>query len=140
MATKITKPIVAGIIATLLMTIFMMLMPILGAPKMNPALMLSMIMKMPLAVGWIAHFMIGIIFAFAYAAIFINLLKKVQNNLFKGAIFGFTTFIFAQIIMATMGSLIGEMPSMEVNMMLMMISSIVSHIIFGIGIAIFIKK
>jgi hypothetical protein len=39
------------------------------------------------------HFMVGIIFAMAYTFFFINLIKKVSSNIFKGAIFGMAAFI-----------------------------------------------
>ncbi|MBG0780957.1 MAG: hypothetical protein H0S84_01675 [Bacteroidales bacterium] len=43
------------------MTLIMMVGPMMGMPKMNPATMLSMMMGFPLIVGWIMHFMIGLI-------------------------------------------------------------------------------
>ena len=139
MQNKITKSITAGIIGTTVMTLFMMIAPMMGMPKMSAPHMLSGMLVVPIAVGWIMHFMIGTIFAFAYAFFFINVLKKVSSNILKGAIFGFAVFIFAQIMMAIMGMMM-PMPPMEGNMMLMMIGSIMGHIVFGITVAIFIKE
>jgi hypothetical protein len=110
----------------------------MGMPKMNPAAMLSMMMGFPIIVGWVMHFMIGIIFALAYAFFFINLIKKVINNILKGAIFGMAAFIFAQIMMAIMGMML-PMPPMEGSMILMMLGSIMGHVIFGIVVAQFVK-
>ena len=139
MQNKITKSITAGIIGTAVMTLFMMIAPIMGMPKMSAPHMVSGMLGVPIAVGWIMHFMIGTIFAFAYAFFFINVLKKVSSNILKGAIFGFAVFIFAQIMMAIMGMMM-PMPPMEGSMMLMMIGSIMGHIVFGITVAIFIKE
>lgn len=138
MTTKIKQSLIGGIIGTAVMTMIMFIAPMMGMPKMSPPEMLSMMMGFPIAVGWLMHFMIGIIFAMAYAFFFINLIKKVNNNILKGAIFGFAVFIFAQIMMAVMGILM-PMPPMEGSMMLMMVGSIMGHIIFGITVALFVK-
>jgi hypothetical protein len=139
MATKIKQALIGGIIGTAVMTIIMMIAPMMGMPKMNPPHMLSMMMGFSIVVGWLMHFMIGIIFAMAYAFFFINVVKKVSNNILKGAIFGFAVFIFAQIMMAIMGMMF-PMPPMEGSMLLMMIGSIMGHVIFGIIVALFVKE
>jgi hypothetical protein len=139
MTNKIKQALIGGIISTAVMTMVMFIAPILGMPKMNPAEMLAGMMGLPVAIGWLMHFLIGIIFTMSYAFFFINILKKVGNNILKGAIFGFAVFIFAQIMMAVMGMLM-SMPPMEDSMMLMMIDSIMGHIIFGITLAMFVKE
>lgn len=139
MTTKIKQTLIGGIIGTALMTVVMMIAPMIGMPKMNPPQMLSMMMGIPIVVGWLMHFMIGIIFAMAYAFFFINLIKKVNSNILKGAIFGFAVFIFAQIMMAIMGMMM-PMPPIEGSMLLMMVGSIMGHIIFGITVALFVKE
>lgn len=83
----------------------------IGMPKMNLPEMLSMMMGFPIELGWLMHFMRGIIFAMAYAFFFINFVKNLSNNILKGAIFGFAVFIFAQIMMAIMG-MVFSMPPM----------------------------
>ncbi len=135
---KIKQALLGGIVGTAVMTVVMMIAPMMGMPEMNPPEMLSGMMGMPIAVGWLMHFMIGIIFALAYAFFFINVVKKINNNILKGAIFGFVVFIFAQIMMAIMG-MIFPMPPMEGSMVLIMVGSIVGHIIFGIIVALFVK-
>ena len=139
MQNKITKSITAGIIGTAVMTLFMMIAPMMGMPKMSAPHMMSGMLGVPIAVGWIMHFMIGTIFAFAYAFFFINVLKKVSSNILKGVVFGFAVFSFAQIMMAIVGMMM-PMPPMEGSMMLMIIGSIMGHIVFGITVAIFVKE
>jgi len=139
MTTKIKQAFIGGIIGTIVMTVVMMIAPMFGMPKMNPPQMLSMMMGLPIAVGWLMHFMVGIIFSMAYAFLFINLIKKVSSNIFKGAIFGMAAFIFAQIMMAIMGAMF-PMPPMEGSMILIMVGSIMGHIIFGITVALFVKE
>lgn len=106
---------------------------------MNPAEMLAGMMGFPLIVGWIMHFMIGIIFAMAYATLFIKVVLRLSNNIIRGAIFGLAIFFFSQIIMALMAMML-PMPPMEGSKMLMMVGSIVGHLIFGVVIAQFVKE
>lgn len=140
METKIKQSLIGGIIGTAVMTMIMFVAPIMGMPKMNPATMLSMMMGFPLAIGWIIHFMIGIIFALIYAFFFIQLVRKVNSNLLKGAIFGLAAFVFAQIAIGIMGAMLGGMPQPEGSMMLMMIGSIMGHVIFGVVVTAFVKE
>lgn len=140
MNTKITQSVIGGIVATLAMTLVMMVGPMMGMPKMNPAAMLSMMMGVPLFLGWVMHFMIGIIFALMYIYLMLPLLKKVNSKIWKGVIFGFAAFVFAQLAMMVMGTMFGNMPAPEGSMALMMIGSILGHVIFGIVVALFIKN
>ena len=60
------KSILAGVIGTAIMTVFMMIAPMMGMPKMSPPNMLSGMLSAPLIMGWIMHFVIGIVFAYGY--------------------------------------------------------------------------
>lgn len=133
MNTKIQKSILAGIIGTAIMTVVMMIAPMMGMPKMSPPEMLSGMLGMPVFVGWIMHFMIGIMFAFAYTYLCI-FKHKISNVWLKGAVFGIIAFIFAQVMMAIMGMMM-PMPAMEGSMMLTMIGSLMGHIIFGMAVS-----
>jgi len=139
MTNKFKQALMGGIIGTLVMTIVMMVAPMMGMPKMNPPAMLASMMGFPIVVGWIMHFMIGISFALAYAFFFVKLVKRISNNIVKGAVYGFAAFVFAQIMMGMM-SFIMPPPPMEGSMMLMMVGSIMGHIIFGITIIYFVKE
>jgi len=133
MNTKIQKSILAGIIGTAIMTVVMMVAPMMGMPKMSPPEVLSGMLGMPVFVGWVMHFMIGIMFAFAYTYLCIYK-HKISNVWLKGAVFGIIAFVFAQIMMAIMGAMM-PMPKMEGSMMLTMIGSLMGHIIFGMAVA-----
>ena len=80
MKTKISQAVIGGIVATLAMTMVMFIAPYMGLPKMNAAAMLSMMMGVPVLIGWGLHFMIGIVFALAYVFLFVPILKKVRNR------------------------------------------------------------
>ena len=133
MNTKIQKSILAGIIGTAIMTAVMMIAPMMGMPKMSPPKMLSAMLGVPVFIGWILHFMIGITFAFAYTYLCI-LKDKIKSTWIKGALFGIIAFVFAQIMMGVMG-MVFPMPKMEGSMALIAIGSLMGHIIFGMAVA-----
>jgi len=140
MNPKISQAITGGIVATIAMTLFMMIVPMMGMPKMNVPEMLSGMMVFSIITGWLMHFMIGITLALIYAFPFANLLKKISNKIFKGAIFGLAVFLLAQIRFAILGAMFSGMPPPEGSMELMMIGSILGHVIFGIVVALFVKE
>jgi uncharacterized membrane protein YagU involved in acid resistance len=133
------KTIIGGIVATLAMTMLMMVAPMMGMPKMNTGEMLGGMMGGSVILGWMIHFVIGIIFAYAYLYL-VNKKLKIANNLLRGAIYGFIIFIFAQIMMAGMGAM-GIAPEMpKENMAMMIVGSIMGHLLYGTVLGAFIKK
>jgi len=139
MKTKISQAVIGGIVATLVMTMVMFVAPYMGLPKMNAAAMLSMMMSVPVLIGWGIHFMIGIVFALAYVFLFVAILKKVNNIIIKGIIFGLAVFVFAQIMMAVMGAIFGGMSSPEGSILLVLLGGIIGHIVYGIIVSLLIK-
>lgn len=134
MKNKIQKSILAGIIGTAIMTLVMMVAPMMGMPKMSPPAMLASMMGMPILVGWIMHFMIGIMFAFGYT--YLCIFKwKIANIWLKGAVYGIVVFVFAQIMMAVMGAMM-PMPPMEGSMIVAMLGSLMGHIIYGMAVSV----
>ncbi|HRA41791.1 MAG TPA: hypothetical protein PK108_14730, partial [Pyrinomonadaceae bacterium] len=57
----------------------------------------------------------------------------------KGAIYGVAAFIFAQIMMAVMGTMF-PMPMMEGSMMMIAVGSLMGHVIFGVVVALLVGK
>lgn len=133
MKSKIAQSVIAGLVATAVMTGFIFLAPMMGLPKMNPAEMLSRMMGVPLMVGYLMHCMIGIISAAAYVYLF-NSKVRIQSKLVKGSLFGFAVFIFAQVMIFIIGKLM-PMPMAEDNMMLIMLGSLIGHLVYGIVVA-----
>ncbi len=133
MKSKIAQSIIAGLVATAVMTGFMFLAPMMGLPKMNPVEMLSGMMGVSLMIGYFMHFMIGIIFAAVYVYLF-NPKVHISSKLLKGVLFGFAVFVFAQVMMFIIGKMM-PMPMPQDNMMLMMLGSLIGHLVFGIVLA-----
>lgn len=140
MKTKVTQAVTGGLIGTAAMSLVMFVAPMMGMPKMNPAEMLSGMMAIPSFIGWMMHFMIGIIFTLMYVFLLLPILKEVNGKVLKGIIFGIAAFIFAQIAMALMGAMFGEMPSPEGSMVLIAIGSIFGHLVFGVVAALFVSE
>lgn len=135
MENKFIKAVIAGIVATAVMTVVGLMAPYMGLPKMNPAEMLSGMLGVSLALGWIMHFMIGIIFASAYVYWF-DPKVKIHSKFWKGMTFGFAVFVFAQAMMFLMGLVLpAPSPSPEPNMALMMIGSLIGHFVYGVFVA-----
>ncbi len=133
MKSKIAQSVIAGLVATAVMTGVGLMAPYMGLPKMNPAEMLSGMMGVPLMVGYLMHCMIGIIFAAAYVYFF-NPKVHIESKFLKGIVFGFAVFVFAQIMMFIIGKIM-PMPMPQDNMMLMMLGSLVGHLVYGIVVA-----
>tara|TARA_Y100000385_G_scaffold1093_1_gene1170 strand:- start:1427 stop:1813 length:387 start_codon:yes stop_codon:yes gene_type:complete len=122
------KSILAGVIGTAIMTVFMMIAPMMGMPKMSPPNMLSGMLSAPLIVGWIMHFVIGIVFAYGYIH-YVSAKLKFKNIYVKGAVFGIIVFVLAQIMMAIMAAPMGGSMALNVS------GSLLGHIVFGIAVA-----
>jgi uncharacterized membrane protein YagU involved in acid resistance len=139
MNNKIMKSLAAGAAATVVMTMIMFMAPMMGLPKMNPPAMLAVTMGFPIMVGWMMHFMIGIVFAMGYTFLFSSFLNRISNKVVNGVVFGMIAFVLAQIGMAMMG-MIFTMPKMEGSMALMMLGSVIGHVLFGIVVTMIIKE
>jgi len=133
MSYKFQKSILAGIIGAAVMSMVTMMAPLMGMPRMSPPQMLSGMLSLPVFMGWVMHFMTGIVFALAYTYLFAPKVK-IENIFLKGAVFGVIIFIFAQAMMFLMGAMI-TMPKPDGSMILMMIGGLMGHLIFGIAVA-----
>lgn len=139
MNTKISQSLVAGIAATIVMTIVMMIAPMMGLAEMNPPAMVSGMIGMPITVGWIMHFMIGIVFAASFVYFFRYKLP-IGNTVLKGVVFGIIIAIFAKISMTMMGTMTGGgAPVPEGSMAPMLIGLVLGHVVFGIVVALVAK-
>lgn len=137
MKTKLTKALAGGIAGTAVMTMVMFMAPMMGLPKMNVAEMLSGMMGVPLAIGWIMHFMIGAMFAVIYALLLMEKLSEIKSSLAQGVVFGMIVFVFAQLVMAMMGKCILCMPDGRMGMLM---GSIMGHVLYGIVVALIVNR
>jgi len=124
MNINIGRAVLAGMIGTVVMTaVGLWMAPLMGMPPMNPAVMLAGAMGGNLALGWMAHFMIGITLAAGYALVGSALPGP---GFVRGALYGIAPFLMAQIlVMPMMG-----MPLFSGSAAMAM-GSLLGHLIYG---------
>lgn len=128
MDSRMINSVTGGLIATLAMTAMLFAAPIMGMPKMPIGNMLAGFMHLPVAIGWMMHFMIGIILAAGYVFVFQSILPG--NKLVKGILYGFIPFVLAQIVvMPIMGA--GLFSTNTPAPVMMVIGSLVGHAAYG---------
>lgn len=129
MERNIGKTILAGLIATAVMTMMMYAAPMMGMPKMDIAGMISGMMKTPWVIGMMIHLMLGVLlFPFIYAFLLVD--KLPGPGALKGMIWGFILFILAQTIVMPMAGM-GFFSSASPQQMLMIMGSLMGHLVYG---------
>ena len=121
------KAILAGIVGTIAMTLLTMMAGAMGL-EMNIPAMLSGFMQVPIIVGWLAHFMIGIVFALVYAYGFAKRLPG--SPAARGALYGLFPFLMAQIAVMPMMSM-GLFTSNAPNALMLVLGSLMGHLVYG---------
>ncbi len=125
---NVQKAITAGVAGTFVMTLVMLVGPMMGMPKMDMGAMLgpmNPIVAMPYWMGWVMHFIIGVVLTLIYAAVFIN--KLPSSGWKRGAIWGLVPFFVNQIAVVPMmggGFFTG-------GNMTMIVGSLVGHLLYG---------
>jgi uncharacterized membrane protein YagU involved in acid resistance len=114
----------AGVAGTAVMTMVGLWgAPMMGMPAMNPADMLAGAMGGLPVVGWMAHFMIGIVLAGGYALVAAWLPGPAAA---RGAVYGIAPWLMAQVaVMPMMG-----MPVFSGSVAMAM-GSLVGHLVYG---------
>ncbi|SDY60323.1 DUF6789 family protein [Hymenobacter psychrophilus] len=127
--TTPVKILVAGLLATGAMTLLMLMAPMMGMPPMNIGAMLGGMLGASATVGWVMHFMIGVVFTAAYAFIF-NQRLPISSPVARGMAYGVLVFVLAQVMFALMRAM-GLMPAAGEGMLLGMMGSLLGHLLFG---------
>lgn len=126
-ALNVGRAVLAGIAGTAVMTLMTIMAGAMGM-KMDIPGMLSGFMGTPVAIGWIAHFMIGTVLALIYAAGFAAWLPGAPW--LRGALYGVFPFLLAQLaVMPVMG--MGVFTSAAPNALVMVAGSLMGHLVYG---------
>jgi hypothetical protein len=121
---RIGRAIAAGLVGTAAMTVVgLWVAPLMGMPAMNPAQMLAGAMGGNLALGWMAHLMIGTVLALIYA---VAAPALPGAPVVRGALYGIAPFLMAQIIVIPMMG----MPLFSGSVVMAM-GSLVGHLVYG---------
>lgn len=124
--------LVSGIVATAAMTMLMLVAPMMGMPKMNIGKMLGSMMGNNEVLGWMAHFMIGLVLAFMYAAIFYK--KFSSKGWLNGVLYSVIPFLAAQLMVMPMMMVMKGMSfssGIFSGSFIMAMGSFMGHIVFG---------
>jgi len=99
---NIIGAIVAGLAGTVVISMLMAMAPKMGMPKMAIWEMLGTMFSKQgnPALGWIVHFMMGVIFAIIYAALWAAGIGSA--TLLSGVVFGVAHFLIAGLMMGGM--------------------------------------
>lgn len=113
----IISAIIAGLIATAVMTVLMYMMPAMGMPKMDIVGMLGTMFTADRGtanvIGAVLHFMMGAIFAIIYAWLWANVVG--DPTWWWGLIFGAVHGVIAIIAMPLMMRMHPRPPDMELR-------------------------
>jgi uncharacterized membrane protein YagU involved in acid resistance len=131
MENKFGNAILSGFIATIVMTMVIFLAPMMGLPKMNIPQILASMLGVSVVIGWIMHFMIGLIFAFVYVYWF-NTSVHINSKAGKGLLYGILVLVFAMVMMFLMTRMMPAPEGMMGNMGLMILGALIGHLIYGL--------
>lgn len=79
------------------MTLLIFMAPLMGIPKMDIGGMLAGFMGLPVVVGWVMHFMLGIILALIYAFI-----AKKDSSITKALLFSVAPWLVMMVALLPM--------------------------------------
>ncbi|MDA7787607.1 hypothetical protein N8940_00050 [Sphingomonadaceae bacterium] len=100
--SNIFKGMIAGFAATVVLSLMMVAKSMMGVlPDLDVVGMLAKMMNAPLAVGWIAHFMIGTV-AWGIAFALFNGLLPGKSLVVKGIIFGIIDWLVMMVVIMPM--------------------------------------
>ena len=129
---SIKSALLAGLIATVAMTLFTFMAPLMGFEMEIPK-MLANTMGAPIIIGWLAHFMVGEILAINFAAIFLRKTHK-SSDFKSGALFALIPWIVAQIMVMPMMSIIAGgsyAAGLFSGSVMIAMASLIGHLIYG---------
>jgi len=142
---NIIGAIVAGLAGTVVISMIMAMAPRIGMPKMAIWEMLGSMFNKDgnNALGWVIHFMMGVIFAIIYAALWAAGIGSA--TLVSGVIFGVVHFLVAGLMMGGMpmmhaGVKAGTVKAPGLYMtanggMMSFVGGLIGHAVYGLVVA-----
>lgn len=121
---SVARAVVAGVVGTAAMSLLMQMAPAMGLPPMNIPEMLASVMGGLIALGWVAHFIIGTLFAVTFAAAAAGRLPGPATV--QGMLFALAPWLAAQVmVMPLMGA------GFFSGSALAALGSLMGHLVFG---------
>lgn len=129
MDNRVKQSVVGGLIATVVMTVVMLIGPMMGMPKMMIGNMIASFMHFLAAVGWSMHLMIGVAWAFVYIYLVRDRLHTTPA--LRGMLFSLVPWFLMQImVMPMMG--MGVFGSKSPEPALMTMGALIGHLVYGL--------
>jgi hypothetical protein len=142
-ASNIIKGIIAGFVATVVLTLFMMLKKTLGVmPELDPVHMIEMMVTQKMGIepniiiGWVLHFGIGSV-AWGAGFVILNDILPGSGQIVKGIAMGLAAWLLMMV--ATMPMAGAGFFGMSMGVMAPILTLIL-HIIFGVALGFTFKK
>jgi len=136
---KIISGMLAGLVATVVLSALMLAKAMMGLmPDVDVIAMLANQMGSGAALGWMAHFMIGIIgYGVAYALVFSNL--PLGGHAIRGLLLGIVGWLGMMVmLMPMMGA--GLFGTLMPSGMMVPVATLMLHAVFGIVLGLTFKK
>lgn len=127
-----SRAIIAGLAGTVMMTLFTYMGQFMNI-KMDIPAMLSTMFGGNLVLGWVMHFMIGIILGVNYGALFYSKFN-INPTWLRGAIFAIVPWLMAQIVVMPMMNIINGMSYSSgffSGSIMMAMASLMGNFVFG---------
>ena len=146
---NILAAVVSGLVGTFIFSMVLIMAPKMGMPKMDIVRLLGSMFKKEgsLVFGWLAHFMMGIVFAMVYALLWSIGIRS--PTLVSGLIFGAVHWLIVGMVMGMIpvmhaGIKSGLVKDPGVYMttqggVMAFMGGLVGHMIFGMIVAIIYK-
>jgi len=142
---NILNAVIAGLVATIVFTMVLMMAPKMGMPKMDIVSLLgSMFGKPNQALGWMMHLMMGMVFALIYAFLWSNGIGAATWT--SGLVFGAVHWLIVGMVMAMIPMMHAGIKSGAVQApgmwmtgngggVMAFMGGLVGHAIFGVVVA-----
>lgn len=136
---KIVSGMLAGLLATVVLSALMLAKAMMGLmPDVDVIAMLAKQMGSGSALGWMAHFMIGIVgYGVAYALVFSNL--PLAGHAIRGLLLGIVGWLGMMVmLMPMMGA--GLFGTLMPSGMMVPVATLMLHAVFGVVLGLTFKK
>ncbi len=128
MMNNIVKGVVAGLVATIVLSALMVLKEMMGLmPELNVVAMLAGMLKTSAAMAWLVHFILGAVVWGVGYAVFQSWIPG-GNSIVKGIILGIGVWVMMMVAVMPMAG--AGMFGMNLGMMAP-IMTLMLHVIFG---------
>ncbi|MHB1922096.1 MAG: DUF6789 family protein [Chitinophagaceae bacterium] len=128
MKLKFQQALLGGLVATAIMTMILFMAPLMGMPDMKIGNMLAGFMQIPVWMGWVMHFMIGIIWAMVY--LFFVRDKLSGSYAVRGILFSIFPWLVMQIMMMPMMGM-GVFSAHSPDQVKMVMGTLLGHVVYG---------